>query len=96
MRALQEFVDAQTAYFVSAAARVQQLQSLVREKVGDLTSSSSFPRRDSKTNNVPVADILKVALKTDAVQSLKKDATKSLKKEAVRSLKKDALRSFKK
>lgn len=59
MRALREFVDAQTAYFVSAAARAQQLQSLVRETVGDLTNSSSFPRRDSKTNNVPVADILK-------------------------------------
>jgi len=60
MRALREFVDAQTAYFVSAAARAQQLQSLVREKGGDLNNSSSFPRRDSITNNVPVADILKV------------------------------------
>lgn len=62
MRALQEFVDAQTTYFCAVAAHAQQLQSIVREKGGDLSNSSSFPRRNSNTNNVPVADILKVRI----------------------------------
>ena len=59
LRGLKEFVDAQTNFFMSAAAHAQQLQSLIQD-TADISTSSSFPRRNSNANNVPVADILKV------------------------------------
>lgn len=58
LRGLKEFVDAQTNFFMSAAAHAQQLQSLIQD-TADISTSSSFPRRNSNANNVPVADILK-------------------------------------
>lgn len=61
LRALQEFVDCQTKFLQSAAARAEKLQLLIHSVTGDISNSSSFPRRNSANipNNVPVADILK-------------------------------------
>ena len=65
MRALTELVDAQAAFFQSAASHVSKLQNFVHEKNGGVSTSASFPRRNSANQSVPVSDILKVNQKID-------------------------------
>ena len=60
MRALTELVDAQAHFFQAAASHVSKLQSFVHEKNGGVSTSASFPRRNSANQSVPVSDILKV------------------------------------
>ena len=60
MRALTELVDAQANFFQAAASHVSKLQSFVHEKNGGVSTSASFPRRNSANQSVPVSDILKV------------------------------------
>lgn len=59
MRALTELVDAQANFFQAAASHVSKLQSFVHEKNGGVSTSASFPRRNSANQSVPVSDILK-------------------------------------
>ena len=60
MRALTELVDAQANFLQAAASHVSKLQSFVHEKNGGVSTSASFPRRNSANQSVPVSDILKV------------------------------------